>query len=385
MRCASTVVRARCRRKRRRPSGVTAGPGTSASLRARWSGPCIWPKAANCAPSISASRTSWPRPPRLPPPFREAAGLDEEGVSSYVFPRLSTGPFFVCTGNKPESTQACSFSNLHGIIMSNSILPSDVRLPPTLRAVLTGVQRGYPIFLGYVPLGFAYGVLAVQNGIPAVYAVLFSLLVYAGAGQFIAVGMWGAGASVFSIVFTTFVINLRHVLMSAAVAPWFAPFTRLQQTIIGWGLTDEVFAMHSMAMATGETARLPIVYAANFTAHSGWIVGTFIGAVADDYLSDPQRFGLDYALPAMFLALLIPQCKERLYTLAALLAAFLSVVLALCGTGRWNVIIASVITSTIGALLLTRRDSRRAQGKKDEKAPDTGLSDGCRPTQRENA
>ncbi len=87
----------------------------------------------------------------------------------------------------------------------------------------------------------------------------------------------------------------------------------------------------------------------------------------------------------MFLALLIPQCKERLYTLAALLAAFLSVVLALCGTGRWNVIIASVITSTIGALLLTRRDSRRAQGKKDEKAPDTGLSDGCRPTQRENA
>lgn len=99
-----------------------------------------------------------------------------------------------------------------------------------------------PIFLGYVPLGFAYGVLAVQNNIPAVYAVLFSLLVYAGAGQFIAVGLWGMGASVFSIIFTTFVINLRHVLMSAAVAPWFAPFTRFQQFIIGWGLTDEVFA-----------------------------------------------------------------------------------------------------------------------------------------------
>ena len=81
-------------------------------------------------------------------------------------------------------------------------------------AILTGMKRGFPIFLGYVPLGFAYGVLAVQNNIPAVYAVLFSLLVYAGAGQFIAVGLWGMGASVFSIVFTTFVINLRHVLMS---------------------------------------------------------------------------------------------------------------------------------------------------------------------------
>ncbi len=223
-------------------------------------------------------------------------------------------------------------------------------------AVMTGMQRGFPIFLGYVPLGFAYGVLAVQNGIPAVYAVLFSLLVYAGAGQFIAVGMWGMGASVFSIVFTTFVINLRHVLMSAAVAPWFAPFTRLQQFIIGWGLTDEVFAMHSMAMATREKPRLPLIYAANFTSHSGWIVGTFIGAVAGDFLPDPKLFGLDYALPAMFLALLVPQCKERLYTMAAVLAAVLSIILALCGTGRWNVIISSVVTSTIGALLLTYRD-----------------------------
>ena len=222
-------------------------------------------------------------------------------------------------------------------------------------AVLTGIKRGFPIFLGYVPLGFAYGVLAVQNNIPAVYAVLFSLFVYAGAGQFIAVGLWGMGASVFSIVFTTFVINLRHVLMSAAVAPWFAPFTRFQQFIIGWGLTDEVFAMHSMAMATGEKARLPLVYAANFTSHSGWVLGTLIGAVAGDFLPDPKLFGLDYALPAMFLALLVPQCKERLYTLAAILSALLSVILAMCDTGRWNVIIASVITSTIGALLVTHR------------------------------
>ena len=119
---------------------------------------------------------------------------------------------------------------------------------------------------------------------------------------------------------------------------------------------DEVFAMHSTAMATGEKARLPLLYAANFTSHSGWIVGTFIGAVAGDFLPDPKLFGLDYALPAMFLALLVPQCKERLYTLAAVLSALLSVILAMYDTGRWNVIIASVITSTIGALLVTHRD-----------------------------
>ena len=161
---------------------------------------------------------------------------------------------------------------------------------------------------------------------------------------------------VFSIVFTTLVVNLRHVLMSAAVAPWFAPFTRIQQFIIGWGLTDEVFATHSMAMAKGEEARLPAVYAVNFTAHGGWILGTFIGAVAGDFLPDPKLFGLDYALPAMFLALLVPQCKDHVYTAAAILSALLSVILALCGIGRWNVIVASVVTSSLGALFLTYRD-----------------------------
>ena len=222
-------------------------------------------------------------------------------------------------------------------------------------AILTGMKRGFPIFLGYVPLGFAYGVLAVQNNIPAVYAVLFSLLVYAGAGQFIAVGLWGMGASVFSIVFTTFVINLRHVLMSAAVAPWFAPFTRFQQFIIGWGLTDEVFAMHSMAMTTGEKARLPLVYAANFTSHSGWVLGTFIGAVAGDFLPDPKLFGLDYALPAMFLALLLPLCAERLYLMVAVAAALFSLGLNLAGAGRWSVILATLLAATLGLWLACRR------------------------------
>ena len=140
------------------------------------------------------------------------------------------------------------------------------------------------------------------------------------------------------------------------VAPWFAPFTRIQQFIIGWGLTDEVFATHSMAMAKGEEARLPAVYAVNFTAHGGWILGTFIGAVAGDFLPDPKLFGLDYALPAMFLALLVPQCKDHVYTAAAILSALLSVILALCGIGRWNVIVASVVTSSLGALFLTYRD-----------------------------
>ncbi len=235
--------------------------------------------------------------------------------------------------------------------------------PPEPAPVLTGVRRGLPIFLGYVPLGFAYGVLAVQNGIPPIPAVLMSLFVYAGAGQFIAVGLCGAGAPVLTIVFTTLIVNLRHLLMSAALAPWLAPFARIHQWLIGWGLTDEVFATHSSAMSAGERARLPLVYAANFTAHSGWILGSLLGVVARDFLPDPKFLGLDFALPAMFMALLAPLCRDRLRILIAILAAVLSVMLVLAGAGRWNVILATLISATIGTLLVQRRDRQLSQRK----------------------
>ena len=228
---------------------------------------------------------------------------------------------------------------------------------------MEGIRRGLPIFLGYVPLGFAYGVLAVQNGIPPVPAVLMSLFVYAGAGQFIAVGLCGAGAPVLTIVFTTLIVNLRHLLMSAALAPWLAPFARIHQWFIGWGLTDEVFATHSSAMNAGEKARLPLVYATNFTAHSGWILGSLLGAVARDFLPDPKFLGLDFALPAMFMALLAPLCRDRLRVLIAMLAAVLSVMLVLAGAGRWNVILATLISATVGTFLVQHRD-RPFSGKK---------------------
>ncbi|MEG2140694.1 MAG: AzlC family ABC transporter permease [Bilophila sp.] len=230
--------------------------------------------------------------------------------------------------------------------------------------IVRGVQRGIPIVLGYLPLGFAYGVLAVQNGIPPIPAVLMSLFVFAGSGQFIAAGLWGMGASVLSIVFTTFVVNLRHLLMAASLAPWLRSFTRTQQALFGFELTDETFALHSSAMRSGETASLPLLYAANSTAHAGWIGGAVCGVLAGDVLPDPKLFGLDYALPAMFLALLLPQCLRRLHLFAALFAGLLSVGLALAGTGRWNIIIATLATATVGALLMTYRDRHLLSRKK---------------------
>ena len=84
-----------------------------------------------------------------------------------------------------------------------------------------GLKLGLPIMIGYIPLGFAFGVLAVKSGISAFWATMLSIFVFAGAGQFIAASMLGAGASILSIGAANFLVNLRHVLMSAAlVTPW---------------------------------------------------------------------------------------------------------------------------------------------------------------------
>lgn len=247
------------------------------------------------------------------------------------------------------------------------ILPSG-SAPTVQTPVQTGIRRGIPVVLGYVPLGFAFGVLAVQNGIPGWMAVIMSILVFAGSAQFIAAGLWGAGASVLSVVFTTFVVNLRHLLMAASLAPWLSSYSRVQQTLFGVELTDETFALHSSAMRLGEKPCLPLLYAANLTAHAGWVGGSALGVMAGDFLPDPRLFGLDYALPAMFLALLAPQCQERLPFLAAILAGCLSIVLALAGAGRWNVILATLLTATIGALLVTRRDRKMKKNRNGEKS-----------------
>ena len=232
----------------------------------------------------------------------------------------------------------------------------------TRALVIAGLQRGFPIFLGYIPLGFAWGVLAVQNGISPLASVIMSLFVYTGAAQFIAVGLIGMGASVLTIVITSLIVNLRNVLMSAALAPWLAPFNRIHQCFMGWGLTDEIFAAHSAAMNRGERASVPLVYSANFLAHSGWVLGTVLGAVAGNYVPDPGKFGLDFALPAMFMALLAPLCRDRLHLFMALFSGAFSVMLVLVGINRWNVILTTLIAATLGTLWVLRQEKRGGSG-----------------------
>ena len=168
-----------------------------------------------------------------------------------------------------------------------------------------GISRALPITLGYVPIGFAFGVLANKAGISTFNTLAMSVFVYAGSSQLIAVGLFASGTAPLSIILTTFIVNLRHMLMSSALAPYLKSWSRLQLIAFSYEITDESFALHSVEFP--RTAPLGGPYpgeslALNMTAQISWILGTWLGLVAGGLITDIETFALDYALPAMFIA-----------------------------------------------------------------------------------
>lgn len=191
------------------------------------------------------------------------------------------------------------------------------------RDFLKGIKGATPIVLGFLPIGLAFGVLAVQAGLSIAEVFLMSLLVYAGSSQFIAVGLIGAGASIGAIIITTFLVNSRHILMSASLAPYMKKISNKLLTIIGFGVTDETFAV-----AIGEVPQVEnkagYFLGLSITSHLSWVASTVIGAIAGNLIPNPEVLGLHFALPAMFIGLLVLQLSNRLSYLIAAIALVLS-------------------------------------------------------------
>ncbi len=209
------------------------------------------------------------------------------------------------------------------------------------------MRQALPIVLGYIPVGFAYGVLAQKVGLSLTAGIGMSVIVFAGSSQLIAAGLFGAGAAPLSIVLTTFIVNLRHLLMSATLAQKLTGWKKWQIALFGFQLTDETFALHTMRMAKKRPPRAE-TFALNMTSHLSWVIGSLVGYLAGGQIADVKPIGLDYALPAMFIALLVPQVVKPVYLMMASLAAVLSVTLSLTGFSQSHVIAATIIASTVG-------------------------------------
>ena len=210
-----------------------------------------------------------------------------------------------------------------------------------------GLQRALPIVLSYIPVGFTYGVIANKAGISDFNVILMSILVFAGSAQFIAVGMIAGGTGFLPIILTTFVVNLRHLLMSASLSTWMSNWSKPLLTLFSYEITDETFAMNS-ALGEELNVRKTEAFTVNAISHFSWVFGSILGLFASSLITDIKPFGLDFALPGMFIGLIVLQVNTLAKLVTAICAAVLGTILFYLGIQQFYIIIATVIAATFG-------------------------------------
>ncbi|TVY11019.1 AzlC family ABC transporter permease [Paenibacillus cremeus] len=217
-----------------------------------------------------------------------------------------------------------------------------------------GVKAGIPTLLGYLSIGFAAGVVEQTAGLSILEIALLSILLYAGSAQFIFAGMISASHSFIAIIFTIFFVNLRHLLLSAALSPYFRHLTPVNNFLVGILLTDESFGVASGEAEGKSRLSLPWMHGLNVIAYLNWIAANVAGAFLGQWITSPTAYGLDFALTAMFIGLLVLQMasrkKVRKDVLVGGLAVVLVIVLGQLGAGSLAVILAAVLAAAVGGL-----------------------------------
>lgn len=174
--------------------------------------------------------------------------------------------------------------------------------------LLSGARASLPLWVGVTPYGLAFGLLGQTVGLSPAATLAMSVLVFAGSAQFIALGLLGAGASAPLIVATTLVVNLRHLLYGASLAPYLGRPSRAWQAALAFLLTDESYAVTiGRFRSAGVAAPRAYYLGAGLVIYLDWVLSTAAGLALGSLVPDPAALGLDFALPATFIGLLVPE------------------------------------------------------------------------------
>lgn len=224
-------------------------------------------------------------------------------------------------------------------------MPSPTHDPAAPPPALSLLALSAPVAMGYVPLGMVFGFLFVQAGAEAWVAVLASLLIYAGAAQYMMIPMLAAGLSLGTLAAATLIINLRHVFYGLSLLDRL-PRPALQRWYAIFALTDETYSVLTTLPENIDRRRLVAIAALN---QAWWVLGSALGALLGAR-AQLDLVGLDFALVALFTVLAVEQWRSRrelaplltalvAYALASLLAAehALALAIALCvAVGAWR-------------------------------------------------
>lgn len=220
-----------------------------------------------------------------------------------------------------------------------------------------GIIDCIPTLFGYVGIGIAAGIIGKAANLTILEITLLSIIVYAGAAQFIITGLLLTTAPIMAIIFTAFLINLRHLLMGMTIAPFFKRFSLINNIGIGTLLTDETFAVAVNAISQQKTIDANWMHGLNITAYLVWIMSCITGAILGNWLPDPYQFGFDFSLIAMFIGLLYLQFindkkHSKLHNLFVIfIVAILMIFLMRIMIPELAIIVATLLGCFIGVLI----------------------------------
>lgn len=229
-----------------------------------------------------------------------------------------------------------------------------------LRDFLNGARLGMPIALGYIPVSFSFGMLAVKGGVSVGTALIISMTNLTSAGQFAGMNLIAANAALTEIGIVTLVINLRYMLMSLALSQKIEKMPFLKRALVSFGITDEIF---TVASTTPKKLTFLFMLGLIATPYIGWALGTVLGACMNNILPPSVISAMGITLYAMFLAIFIPAAKKDRGVLAVLLfAVALSCALYYCCTwlsSGWAVIITAIAASAMGAVFFPKKEESK--------------------------
>lgn len=193
---------------------------------------------------------------------------------------------------------------------------------------LTGVRDTFPLLVGALPFGLIYGALGIASGLSPLATAAMSLVVFAGSAQFIAVSLVAIQTPVLVIALTTLVVNARHMLYSATLAPQLKGLGLRWLLPLGFWLTDESFvvAVKGFEERANLEDRKWYLLGSELAMYANWFAATSLGILAGQAIEDPASWGLDFALVVTFLGMLVPMVKGKPELLAVLVAGVTAVI-----------------------------------------------------------
>jgi len=220
------------------------------------------------------------------------------------------------------------------------------------KAMRLALKTSTPVFFGYLAIGIAFGLLLKDAGYPWYLALIMSVFIYAGAGQYLAVGFFTNNANFIEVATVTFLVNFRHMVYGLSLFDKFNMTGRLKPYMI-FSLTDETYALLTSVKDPVDINKGQFYFFIALLNQFYWVLGGLIGAIAGSFMTINTK-GLDFALTALFIVLLIEQLKSYHTRIPFFIGGFCAVV-AIAVIGKENMLLFAVISSIIMLLVCRER------------------------------